>query len=338
MNIDSDLIFTWRDGLPQDQIDHLDDYANTLQYVSDNTTIASGRYSYYAVKDIQNFIAKHPLLCDYLLNIKVNKAGSVDRYLARIDGLDTDPGALVTAAWASQSHSPRSQIDWNKKPYWDDFFNFDTGSAVKNAEVYQTIQIFKDTNPAAYATMMNVIHSNMNKFGVFKDDRDFIKIVLHEFTVEYYEQLKSMLPAFLKDLPSRISLQVMRGGTFSQIHSDNRCVSLFWLLTPPTVETQYYMLNPKYKGLSVGGNQTSEKTKSSGHIYAPEHVFYQSASIIQPNRWYLFNHEELHSVVSMHPTENDLRLVYTVDFEFDIDYYQLANILYENKCNLFSSN
>ena len=324
MNFNASLTIVWSAELSQPHLDNLTKFLSDLEteqlYTPNSVSLGSGVYSYLAVEKLFQFISLDEAYSLKIEDIQYSKpdTDTVDRFLTKINGIEYNPQALLKDIWDNEKFTIRV----NDKPYIGDYYAYFTGNnSFFNEDYLRQIEEFKRDRPKLFEMHRYGIMNCFDHFSFFKDERDFIRILLSDFTEKDEELLRSKLPECIQKFNPRLSLQIMYSGAFSQVHRDHdRVTTLFWLITEPTADTRYYFLHPRFRYL---------RYIYQFGTFGPSQCMYQFKRTIQPETWYLFNNAELHSVHNHDPINKGLRLAYTIDF-IDIDYETVAKTLTEN--------
>lgn len=153
---------------------------------------------------------------------------------------------------------------------------------------------------------------------------NLIQFTQHFFPKELGDKLIGMSPKWLQELspgePSPM-LQVQSGGDYLGTHKGHkRRASLFMLLEGQGQETRWYRNREEFDVIDPLRIPDHDKI---------EHVV---TAVMQPYRWYVFNHFEWHSVHS--PVPNYYRVNIGLDFN-NVDAETIVNAVKINKKNVF---
>ena len=122
---------------------------------------------------------------------------------------------------------------------------------------------------------------------------------------DFRKALHKELPAWLLGLDAdttRTLVQMSHGGDYFSIHSDSkRCSSMFMLLQGQEQETKWYRNTEPFEVLNPARLPDHDKV---------EHVV---TAVIQPYKWYVFNHAAWHGVSGF--MDDGVRVHVSVDFK-----------------------
>ena len=163
------------------------------------------------------------------------------------------------------------------------------------------------------------LYRRIDQMNALCPDQRLIQFSQHFFPEELGKRLVSLAPRWLQELspgePSPM-LQISKGGDYLATHKGHkRRASLFMLLQGQGQETRWYRNTEDFEVIDPLRIPDQDKI---------EHV---ATAVMQPFRWYVFNHFEWHSVHNFAP--GGVRINMGLDFN-NVTAPELVRLLKEN--------
>jgi len=284
--------------------------------------LGSGMFTRHGAEEFMDYLASSQLYKNIQdIRYSVVSAGLPNCFISQVNGFDYAPRSTVVDAFENKKYVSRLNIN----PYLSDYYKHSVG-ALDQIHHESYIDKILATSPEQYQHIINTVGTSIEDFGYYKDLRDIMKIEQSDFINEVDTEIRGHFPKCFEQFETRLTLQKIFSGTFTQTHRDpDRKAHLFYLLTPSNVKTVWYTVRPEYRYV---------KNHFGINSYGSRQAFKQYEIIIEPDKWYLFNNQDLHSVHNLTPELGDkFRLALTIDF-ISTDYYTVANALAKNNFTL----
>ena len=280
MTFHSKVLITWHTPLPASYAETLEQLqcllaANQHFLPMAPSSIGSGIYSQEGEFMLVRLLSSQSVFYSSIDHISAEGV-DINLYVSELTDFAVDPRAVVFDALDNHQLAERL----NPNPYWSDIYNFSKGQFDKlhDPSYKDIIDTTQDTDQ--YNKTVTYINDSIDKFGVFKDERDIMKIVQIELTPQHEQTIFDQLPNFIKEQNIRLTVQNMESGTFTQIHRDHdRSCHMFYLLSNPDVETKWYLLKPEHRAWALEYNIGS---------FGPVQVIEQISKTLQLNTCLLY--------------------------------------------------